>query len=630
MQSEFLIAMVVLLFALVFPIGAILGIIAYVRMTKLERQIQALIGQKVAQPMAPSSAAATDSSAGQSATMPAPRETVPAQPARVLTSSTAATSKSRAAVSETRAAVANGTSRDLESVIGSAWLNRIGIVVLLFAAAFFLKLAFDNNWIGPYGRVVIGLLSGAGLLLWSERLYAKRWAYFSEGIVALAVGVLYLSLYAGFQFYHFIPPLVAFAGMAATTATIMGLALARNSERLALVGLAAGFITPLLIHTGADPLVPLFSYLAILNAGLLVLARLRDWRSLPTAFFFTIVYAVVWWGQYFDPSKLGLVLLFATIFFGEFSILPLLRARQDGAMRWDDVGIVLLNAGWYAVALNLMFNTTTEPTGGWRFGMDDTHRWVLTLVVLGVAALHIAAAQLVQPGSAAGPSLARSIYGSIALALVTAAVPIRLQGHWVVIGWSVEAAALVWGGFATRSRLLRGFGLVLAAIVAVFFLVASPAGGALFFNARFAAYCVFVGALWVAVWQAARNRQTLSSSERTLFGVVEVAANVFGLAALTHEVWDWGTVTAVSQLSASVVWAIYATVLIAFGVWRNSSLMRWQALVLFGIVIGKIFLVDLTALALGFRVAAFFIVGVLLLGVSFLYQRRRAQEGPKT
>lgn len=606
-----------LLLALVLPVGAILGIIAFVRVLRLERQLRGREAGTTA-PVLPVASAAPP---------PAPMPLVRPPPTQTPAPSPSAPP---VAVKQSKT--------DIESVIGSAWLNRIGIVLLLFAVAFFLKFAFDNNWIAPIGRVVIGLIAGSALLLWSEWLFQKRWTYFSEGIAALAVGVIYLSLYAGFQFYHFLAPTIAFAGMVATTATIIGLALGRNSERLALLALAAGFVTPLLISTGADPLVPLFSYLAILNAGLLTLAHVRAWRNLPIAFFFTIAYAVAWWLHYFEPPKLLLTFAFATIFFVEFSILPLLRARRAGAMPADHITIVLLNAGWYTVALQLMFSATPRAFGGWDLEIDDPHRWLLTLAVLALAGAHLAAAQFVRAHIADKLSPARVIYGSIALVLVTTAIPIRLHGDWLVVGWSIEAAALTWAGFATGTSLLRAFGLVLALIVAAYLLYAAPAGGAPIFNARFGAYAAFVGALWSMTWQAARNRATTTSNERPLYGIVEVAANCYGIVALTLEGWDWGrkfgsvagTETPVSQLSVSVIWAMYATILIGLGVWRNSALMRWQALILFGIVIAKVFLVDLTALAVGFRVAAFFIVGALLLGVSFLYQRRRTPEASKS
>src|ERR1043165_877575 len=65
------------------------------------------------------------------------------------------------------------SSQALETRIGAHWLNRVGIAAVLFGAAFFLKYAFDNNWIGPAMRVAIGAAVGIGLLAWGEALRAR-------------------------------------------------------------------------------------------------------------------------------------------------------------------------------------------------------------------------------------------------------------------------------------------------------------------------------------------------------------------------------------------------------------------------------------------------------------------------
>jgi uncharacterized membrane protein len=90
----------------------------------------------------------------------------------------------QAAPAATRfAALASGSpvsqEQSLESRIGSQWFNRIGILAVLIAAAWFLKLAIDNHWIGPLGRVLIGLVAGAGLIAWSERFRTRGYAAFS-------------------------------------------------------------------------------------------------------------------------------------------------------------------------------------------------------------------------------------------------------------------------------------------------------------------------------------------------------------------------------------------------------------------------------------------------------------------
>src|ERR1700679_3210470 len=96
--------------------------------------------------------------------------------------------------------------RSLESRIGSQWFNRIGILAVLIGMAWFLKLAIDNHWIGPLGRVLIGLLAGAALIAWSERFRARDYGAFSYSLKAIGSGILYLSLWAAFSLFHLFRP----------------------------------------------------------------------------------------------------------------------------------------------------------------------------------------------------------------------------------------------------------------------------------------------------------------------------------------------------------------------------------------------------------------------------------------
>src|SRR5438477_12736735 len=97
--------------------------------------------------------------------------------------------------------------RDLESLIGAHWLNRIGIAAVLVGAAYFLKYAFENNWVGPEIRVGIGMICGISVLVWSERVLPP----FSHSLKVLAVGILYLSIWAAAEMYSLIGGGAAFA-----------------------------------------------------------------------------------------------------------------------------------------------------------------------------------------------------------------------------------------------------------------------------------------------------------------------------------------------------------------------------------------------------------------------------------
>src|SRR5713226_10735379 len=169
---------------------------------------------------------------------------------------------------------------DLESRIGSHWLNRIGISAVLIGVSYFLKFAFDNNWIGPTGRVAIGLLAGIAVVLWSERFRSRGYKIFSYSLKAVGVGVLYLSLWAAFQVYSLIPNGAASMAMLAVTSATAVLALTQDAEILGAFALAGGFITPVLLSTGQNKELQLFSYLVLLDLATLILVLLKPWRRL--------------------------------------------------------------------------------------------------------------------------------------------------------------------------------------------------------------------------------------------------------------------------------------------------------------------------------------------------------------
>ncbi|HYL95535.1 MAG TPA: DUF2339 domain-containing protein, partial [Terriglobales bacterium] len=106
---------------------------------------------------------------------------------------------------------------DLEARIGSQWLNRIGIVALLIGLSYFLKYAFENNWIGPAAQILIGLIAGAAVVIWSEWFRIRGYQAFSYSLKAVGIGALYLSLWAAFQVYSLIPMSVAFTAMVVVT-----------------------------------------------------------------------------------------------------------------------------------------------------------------------------------------------------------------------------------------------------------------------------------------------------------------------------------------------------------------------------------------------------------------------------
>ena len=510
---------------------------------------------------------------------------------------------------------------DLETLIGGRWLNRIGITALILAVTYFLKYAFDNNWIGPSGRVAIGILLGAAMLPWSHWLLQRGYSYFSEGIAGLGAAVLYLSIWAGCQYYKLFSLDVGFAAMIVITAGMAAVALGRNSQRIALLSLFGGFLTPVLVSEGKDAQVVLFTYLLILGAGLLAIEMRRDWRSLtPISFLLSQLYFWGWYSEFYRPAKLERTIIFATLFFLLYAALPVLRAVRYSQLHELDIVVVLANSFAYLGALYVML---------W-----PQDRWPLTLLVLALSGGQLLVARLMPPPKAGESPLVLLLFAGLALTFATLAIPIRLEGKWITLAFAIEGAILVWTGFRSTTGFLRAGGYFLLALAAVRLLIFPLPAPQFLFNERFAAYAILIFCFGVVVYAAREHESAVGRDELGALGGFAVAINVFALIALSLELWDHfgshaglGIDSGLAQhLALSLLWTAYASALIALGVRRESALLRWQALVLFGLVVVKVFLYDSSYLERFYRIISFFILGLVLLVVSFLYQRKVARE----
>jgi uncharacterized membrane protein len=515
----------------------------------------------------------------------------------------------------------SSSSPDLEALIAGRWLNRVGILAVIIAVSFFLKYAFDNDWVGPTGRVAVGIVLGAAMLPWSQWLLGRGYSYFSEGIAALGQATLLLSIWAGCRYYTLFSTNVGFAAMIAVTAVMAAVALGRNSERIALLSLLGGFLTPLLLSTGRNEEFALFTYLLILGSGLLILAARRDWRSLaPISFVFTQIYFWGWYETFYRTEALERTIIFSTLFFLLYLALPVVGVVRSSSLDAIGVLVVLVNSFAYLVALYAML---------WP---ED--RWPLTLLVLALSAGHVAVARFVPSPKPGEWPLPRQLFAGLALTFVTLAIPIRLEGKWITLALAVEGAILVWTGFRSPAALLRRAGLSLVAVAAlrlVFFPLPAPH---FLLNERFASYVAVIACMGVALFAARQYGQALGDTETSVLGVLAVAVNVYALLALSLELWDYfghsvsvGIDRGLAQhLALSLLWTAYASALIVTGMKRQSALLRWQALVLFGLVVAKVFLYDSSYLERFYRIMSFFILGLVLLVVSFLYQSKTSRE----
>lgn len=266
--------------------------------------------------------------------------------------------ESRAARVEIEVEVPRARSAEsLESRLGSRVFNRVGIVAVLIGVAWFLKIAFDNRWLGSVGKVSAGVAAGLALVAWSERFHKHGYDAFSYSLKAVGAGLLYLSLWAAWSLFHLVSLPIAGCAMVVVTAGIGLLAWTRNSELLAFYSAFGGYLTPLLLSNGQDHEVALFSYLLLLDAAALALVAVRGWPRLALgAFLASATYGVGWAAFYYTEARFGTTLLFATMFLLLFAAVPFAASRAPHASPSRIVpAVAILNAIFAFAACNFLF-----------------------------------------------------------------------------------------------------------------------------------------------------------------------------------------------------------------------------------------------------------------------------------
>jgi uncharacterized membrane protein len=524
-------------------------------------------------------------------------------------------------------AIAHQPSEDLESRIGSHWLNRIGIAALLVGVSFFLKHAFDNNWIGPTGRIAIGLIAGIAVVLWSGRFRTHGYKIFSYSLKAVGIGVLYLSLWAAYQVYHLMPSAAVFACMIIVTAATCAMALAQDAEILAVFAITGGFSTPVLLSTGVNREIAFFSYLTLLDLGILALTIAKPWRRLLfLGFVGTLLLYVSWYAAFYQRDELRPTLLFATIFFLVFAIAPILMLRQEHAQGTIPMVLAFANAATYFLQ-------------GYAMIMDISHA-AMAWFSLVLAAVYLLLNYLRPRGVDEGAERnLHMMHLALAVGLITVAIPIRLEAHWITIGWFIESAVLLWVADQIQSDLMRVLALAALALgIGRLLLIDNFEVTRLIFNMRMAVYAVAVAALSFVAYQSLKREDEIG---KIVGAVAVVAMNTLALIALSREVGDYylkqlasvrpgsspdvaanfRALTIERDFTYSALWMAYGAMLMTIGFWRASAFLRWQALVLIAFTTIKVFVYDTSELDHIYRILSFMVLGILLLAISFAYQR---------
>lgn len=219
----------------------------------------------------------------------------------------------------------------LERAIGERWLLYAGVVLLLLAVVFFLRYAFERDWLSPAVRVASGAVAGVMLVVGGRQLSAAGYRNYGLSLAGTGVVVLYLSIYAALNFYALVSAPPAFALLVLVSAGAVWMADVEGSPAMAVVGVLGGFATPFLVGGHQDAQLVLFTYDALLVAATSVIAFRRAWWYLNVlALALTIATVAAWAAEYYTPSQALQTEWFLTVYCAMFLVALRMSLRSGG------------------------------------------------------------------------------------------------------------------------------------------------------------------------------------------------------------------------------------------------------------------------------------------------------------
>lgn len=582
--------------------------------------------------------------------------------------------------------LAPGESR--EYAAAANWLVRVGIIILVLGVGFFLKYSIEHGWVSPEMRVMIASITGIFLYGFGLKLWTGTQRLLGQGLVAGGSIILYFSIYSGTVLHHLIPLQVGYGCLLGITSLLVFSSLRRGTSLIAILGIGGAYLTPMLFNV-IPSIMPMVIYLAILSMGILMIRIKHSWviplwlAVIGTYALFNLT--IIHYGQsiiqaesptelssfssfwmqdgsnlsgmyHFHHARLMLYKEGTEVFFSPLtqiilvlsSCLFLILHMAVNLHSWlykremnnAESSLLVFNALAFCgtiFAVTLRFIPREET--GWITGALSIFFLVHVLLLRGRENTYVC--RVFSTG-----------LGALFLGLL---IPTVFSGVWLFPLWSMEMVIFLWVSHQLESRRMELGTLILLYITLILTIVfALPSGYILphlkegthvynqshscieYMPERLCRYGIpmLAGLLACLQW---RMRGTSRESIVPLSGMIlKILKTSFllGFLAVSGEVWLCFTVYAPdARLGAlSVLWTLIALGSVSVGILKNNRVLRKQGIMLFTVVVIKVFIFDLGGSDTLTRIISFLILGVLILvgAAIYLQAKRRVDHAVPT
>lgn len=325
---------------------------------------------------------------------------------------------------------------------------RIGIIILFMGMTFLIRYAIDNDLLPIEIRLAAVAAAGIALLYWGWRQRNIR-HMFSLLIQGGGIGLLYLTIFAGFSLYHVIPSGLAFVFLALIVILAALLSIYQDAKPLALFAAIGGFLAPVLTSSGSNNYIGLFSYYTILNLGIFYVAWFKSWRIVNfVGFVFTFAISTAWGVLSYRPEYFPTTEPFLIIFFLMYTAIGILFARQRTEFYKDYVDS------------SLIFGTPLLAFG-LQSAMVKNYEYGIAISAFVLAAFYLLLAGYMWRRYQSRLRLLAESFLSLGVIFATLAIPFAIDGTLTGATWAIEGAGILWISIKQQQKYRRLFGLAL-------------------------------------------------------------------------------------------------------------------------------------------------------------------------
>jgi uncharacterized membrane protein len=555
-----------------------------------------------------------------------------------------------------------------ERWIGQRGLLAVGVVALLMATGYLLKLSFERGWISPVMRCVGGAVLGAAVGAIGWRLQ-ERYRTYGAALIGCGAGIIYLSVWAACRLYGVLPPTTGIVGLALVSVSLAVIAYAINVEALGITAALGAFMAPVLLGQDDTNANLLLLYLACMAAGLGLVAAQRRWR-VAMLVVGASYFGVALGGAREAAEPMGLLLygvlggaagLYVGLserwgetrflaFTGGWALLAAASERMEAHWPVFAAGVGLSIPVWWHALRHpkvLPLRTGRTTAGGWSFG--EALYFFTTPLLLAWAAYGLAPERFERvpgllPLLLAIPYLVAGfvrIRPAFALAgIVAMAVAAQAQWSGPTEVWALLGLSVLWAGLDHLLGRTDGRWYAWLTWAAA---VNQLAGDAL--TARTAADAAFSGPWALALWGAiavaislaagllkAKPEESEARLARSALWLIAGLMLLFGVTAEIRRYFELESLSRVraelaSGLAVSAWWLVFAAALVLVGFRRSLKPLRLAGLAVAGLAVAKVVLYDLSSLDALYRVGSVFLLGLVMLSLAYLYYRNDRMEG---